>query len=159
MNEQGQWVSDQQKLKDLAIEFYAKLFTVAPSCRQAFLRGAFPPISEAKFNLLQDHCNEEEVIKAIKEMSPYRSPGPDGFHAGFFQRTWSTTGQAAMSMVQQIMAGDALPTRLAEVLLMLIPKIEHPTALSQFRPISLCNVTYKIFTKLITNRLKDVLGI
>lgn len=56
------------------------------------------------------------------------------------------------------MNGGAILVGLSEVLLVFIPKIEHPQSITQFRPLSLCNVTYKVITKLITNRLKEVLG-
>lgn len=50
------------------------------------------------------------------------------------------------------------PTKIAAInhtRVVLIPKVESPSSLKEFRPISLCNVSFKILTKIITNRLKD----
>lgn len=40
-------------------------------------------------------------------------------------------------------------------LTVLIPKTDHPETIKQFRPISLCNVVYKIIAQVLVNRLKQ----
>ena len=40
----------------------------------------------------------------------------------------------------------------------LIPKVENPTSLNEFRPISLCNCIYKVVSKVIAMRLKIILS-
>lgn len=50
-----------------------------------------------------------------------------------------------------------MPTRLNDTIISLIPKVANPTLVNQFRPISLCNVSYKVITKAMTNRIKDIM--
>lgn len=42
-------------------------------------------------------------------------------------------------------------------LITLIPKVDHASKLFQFRPISLCNVSYKLCTKILVSRLREVM--
>ena len=46
--------------------------------------------------------------------------------------------------------------RLNQTNLCLIPKTERPTTMAEFRPISLCNVGYKIISKIFSTRLKRI---
>lgn len=105
LDENGVWVMDQQRLKELAVGFYSSLFRSESCLQEAFPSGLFPSISEAKLLSLQRECSDDEVKRALFEMGPYKAPGPDGFHAGFFQCMWPTTGPSLIAMVKQVMAG------------------------------------------------------
>lgn len=80
--------------------------------------------------MLEQSCREEEVTKSIKEMGPYKSPGPDSFQGVFFHHTRNTMGQEVTTFIKRVMAGDQFPPGLAEVLLVLGPKIEHPISIT-----------------------------
>ena len=106
---------------------------------------------------LEAPYSQEEVKTALFQMFPTKAPGPDGFPAHFFQRHWETRGDEITKVVIRIVEGTELETCINETVLVLIPKVKNPTLLSQFWPISLCNILYKIASKVISNRLKQVL--
>ena len=60
-------------------------------------------------------------------------------------------------MVLNALKGYSLPEGLNETFITLISKVEHPQLVTQFRPIGLCNVAYKVISKVIVQRLKSVL--
>jgi len=98
-----------------------------------------------------------DVTAAIKGMHPSKAPGPDGFHAGFFQRYWHIVGKEVTETVLQVLEGNPMPFGLNDTFITLIPKVPSPQNATQFRPIGLCNVIYKVISKCIVNKLKEVL--
>lgn len=90
-------------------------------------------------------------------MGPYKAPGPDGFQAAFFQRYWSIVGRDMTETVLSILNGQGTPEALNHTFLTLTPKVEHRHYIMQFRPIGLCNVIYKVITKVTVERLKEIL--
>lgn len=90
-------------------------------------------------------------------MGSLKAPGPDGFQDLFYQKNWDVVAPSVYAMVLSVLQGKGLPPSLNETFLVLIPKLDKPELPSQFRPIGLCNVTYKIITKAIVNQIKPVL--
>ena len=107
--------------------------------------------------LLDAPYREDEVKTALFQMFPTKAPGLDGFPAHFFQKHWDVCGSEVTKVVLKIVEGQESAESINRTVLVLIPKIKNPLLLSQFRPISLCNVLYKIASKVVANRLKVVL--
>jgi len=57
-------------------------------------------------------------------------------------------------VVNNFYTNSILPSELNQIYITLIPKINHPAYPQDYRPISLCNVIYKIISKSLANRLK-----
>ena len=63
------------------------------------------------------------------------------------------------SAVRGFLSGDGIPEGFCDSVIVLIPKMNNPEHLKNFRPISLCNVLYKIASKVLANRLKVILPV
>jgi hypothetical protein len=81
----------------------------------------------------------------------------DGFNAGFFQTHWQLVKPCVVSAVLGFLNGGDIPEEVNMTLLVLIPKISNPQDLSQYRPISLCSILYKLCSKTMANRLRLIL--
>ncbi|KAG8373229.1 hypothetical protein BUALT_Bualt11G0002000 [Buddleja alternifolia] len=107
---------------------------------------------------LNSRVSTNEFHRVILSMSPYKAPGPDGFQAFFYQKFWGSVGPLVTELVSGIFTKGEIPESLGHSFLCLIPKIENPELISQFRPIALCNVLFKIVTKTIVLRLKSYMS-
>lgn len=62
--------------------------------------------------------------------------------------------QDIINLVKYFFATTKFENYITETNIMLIPNIQNPTNMKELRPISLCNVAYKIMFKVLANRLK-----
>ena len=85
------------------------------------------------------------------------APGPDGMCPMFFQTYWHIVGHSVTDTVLGILRGAPIPKFLNRTFIALIPKKKKADCMSDFRPISLCNVIYKLVSKVLANRLKSFL--
>lgn len=92
-------------------------------------------------------------------MGRYKAPGPDGQPPSFFQHFWSIVGPLVTDNIMTAFTTGELPEGLNETTICLLPKCPSPESLSQFRPISLCNVVAKVISKVLANRLKPLMPI
>lgn len=88
---------------------------------------------------------------ALQEMSPIKALGKDGLPALFFQRYWYIMGNDISKYSLQILNDELDLNSLNTTTIVLIPKCAHLDSLTKFKLISLCNVLYKLITKVIVN--------
>lgn len=90
-------------------------------------------------------------------MDPHKAPGPDGFSILFFQQFWDIIKFDLLSMFQSFSEHNFDLSKLNRSLICLILKIYDASSIKEYRPISLLNCSFKIFTEALTNRLYPVL--
>lgn len=116
-----------------------------------------PSISVVKNETLYTIPSADEIHQAVVSIGATKAPGPDGMTIHFYQLYWPTIWLDVINMVQAFFRSRALSNELNQTFITLIPKNATLMLVSHFQPISLCNVAYKIISKLMTWRSKLVM--
>ncbi|KAG7568329.1 Reverse transcriptase domain [Arabidopsis thaliana x Arabidopsis arenosa] len=99
----------------------------------------------------------EEIKAAFFSLPRNKTSGPDGYSAEFFTSCWSVIGGEVSAAVAEFFRSGTLLKQWNATTLVLIPKIQNASRVSDFRPISCLNTMYKVISKLLANRLKSIL--
>ncbi|XP_050121457.1 uncharacterized protein LOC126599164 [Malus sylvestris] len=131
-NSNGNWIENPNHVRCLFDEYFMELFTSSGHREWGNLLDCVSPKISDEMNVsLLAVVSSDEVRATVLQMGSLKAPGLDGFPGIFYQANW-----------------DIIAT---EVL--------KPESVAQFRPISLCNYSYKVFSKVLANRLKVVLSV
>ena len=158
LDNDGVWQIEEDKLEEIAIGYFGDLFSTSnPVDFSDLLLAMQPKVTHAMNEWLVRPFMESEVNVALKQMYPLKAPGPNGMPPLFFQHFWSTCGMVVTKMVLDFLNFGISPPNFNETHITLVPKIKEPKKITDYRPISLCNVVYKIASKAIANRFKKFL--
>ena len=161
--EDGSVVEKQKEIEETLNSYYADLLeepNVDRRQAQSEIFRHIPRIITQEHNqILMRPVEMPELEEVVKQMARDKSPGPDGFTTNFFQEGWEWLKEELLDIVESSRKTRGILKSLNATFLALIPK-EHGTEdPRKFRPIALCNVIYKIITKIIANRLRPLLPI
>ncbi|XP_062118466.1 uncharacterized protein LOC133832098 [Humulus lupulus] len=99
----------------------------------------------------------QEVRSAMFSINSVKSPGLDGYGAGFFKALWKDIGKEVSVAVLDFFTSGRISLLLNDTILSLIPKVDQPSNSTEYRPIAYCNSIYKCISKMLCNRLAAVL--
>ncbi|CAH9091992.1 unnamed protein product [Cuscuta epithymum] len=99
-----------------------------------------------------------EIRQALFDIGSDKAPGPDGYSSAFFKANWNIVGEGVCEAVKEFFLSGTLLRQVNHTVVALIPKTKHSPTVSDFRPISCTNVTYKIITKILASRLGPCLS-
>lgn len=120
-------------------------------------RRKFLKINEEDWRRMNEPFTMDEIKDALFSMSPYKAARLNGYHAGFYKKAWDSVGDSLYSQTMDYLGSGSMKKGVNDIMVTLVPKVSNPTTVVQFRPISLCNVCYKVITKALTNKIKPIM--
>eukprot|EP00253_Pinus_taeda_P009869 PITA_09869 len=158
----GQICKGFSQIKEAAESHFRHLYTAGNQGNEeeiADLLSNIPLLVSPEDNsALSNPITEEEIIKVIWSMDSDKAPGPDGFTIHFYKTCWDIIKADLLKMIKGFMKKAKVGGGTNSTYLALIPKETNPETFARFRPISLCNASYKILAKLLANRIKPLLN-
>jgi hypothetical protein len=116
-----------------------------------------PKVTKAINEELNFSFDMDEIKAALDSIGDFKAPGPDGMPVVFYKSLWDIVGNKIITEVVKVLNGGPMPAQWNNTIISLISKVNNPEKVTNLRPISLCNVLYKIISKVLTNRLKSIL--
>ena len=152
------WCTEESQIKNIAVDYYQSLFSSSsPSELEKILEKIQTSVTKPMNLTLLKDFSRDEVESALKQMEPITAPGLDGMPPIFYQSFWSSDGDDVCSAVLDCLHNCKIPKEINHTHIALIPKVKSPERITEFRPISLCIMIYKVVSKVLAKRLKGIL--
>jgi hypothetical protein len=100
---------------------------------------------------------KEDIDKVVLRMPSDKAPGPDGFNDLFIKKCWHIIKKNVYQLCFDFYDEKIDLQVINSSFITLVPKVNNPSTVNDFRPISLINSIFKIITKLLWNRLQSII--
>ncbi|MEM6816943.1 MAG: reverse transcriptase domain-containing protein, partial [Bacteroidota bacterium] len=164
INSTGEEVTDLHEISKEVASYYENLYRSREHIidqtidLSTVLEGTTPKLSDEAKAALEGEINLDEADAAVKSMKHNKSPGSDGFTVEFFQFFWEDIRVFWVRSINLGFKSRSLSSTQKEGLIITLPKGNKcRKSLKNWRPITLLNVSYKIASLCIANRIKQVL--
>ena len=107
-------------------------------------------------SLVQPICREE-IDRVVKLIPPDKAPGPDGFNGLFLKKCWPIIKESLYQLFEDFFHGNLDLESINTTFITLVPKIQNPVTVNDFRQISLLNCSIKLITKILAERLQALI--
>lgn len=154
----GVWSEEPGKIKKEIENFYKKVFLEANNDRPTYVNSRVKTLTVEEANSLEVQFSENEIWEVVRDCESSKAPGPDGFNFRFIKKFWDVIKGDLIAAVLWFGENAVISKGCNASFVSLIPKVNDPLGLGDFRPISLIGCYYKIVSKILAERLKKVVG-
>ena len=154
----GNLVEGVQPIRNAVFSHFRDHFEVSIVTRPGAENLTFNTLTNAEGTGLIKLFSVAKVKAAVWDCESFKSPGPDGVNFGFIKDFWEQLKGDVMRFISDFHQNGKLARGINNTFIALIPKVDSPQRLNDFRPISLVGCLYKILSKVLANRLRMVIG-
>lgn len=157
-NGDGIWLEKEEDIASCFSSFFKDLFKASGGRDFGDVLSCIDCIVNDEDNAsLCRPITDLEVKDAVFQLGGMKAPGPDGFSGCFYQHSWDTVSSQMCDLVRVFFNGNVELRDLNATNIVLIPKVDNLEVVGSFRPISLCNFSYKVISKVISNRMRGIM--
>jgi hypothetical protein len=149
-------ISDEEELKTHITSYYKNLFgkpdITSIELDESIIQDIFQ-VSDTENEILTANFTIDKVKKVVFSMEHNKAPGPDGFPVEFYQVFWEVIKDDLFALFVDFHQNSLSVHSLNFGVITLIPKKDNTIKIQEYRPICLLNVSFKIITKVLSNRI------
>lgn len=154
----GEITTEEDKMANITVSYFSKLFkTNGVGDMDNVLSRVEQCIAEDMNRSPLAPYSMEDILESLKIIGLTKATRNDGFSAIIFQHFWDIIGDDVNTFCLHIPNTGMSLEACNFTNIVLIPKMQKPTSLSNFRPVSLCTILYKLILKSFANRFRLVL--
>lgn len=153
--------TDRTQIERCFLDYYSNVWSVD---NQLSFRDLLNALSANHNRISKLNCTsflklvtKSEVYRTLCSFPSGKSPGPNCLNVDFYRFFWHDVGNHFFDAINHFFHSSTLPNSWSNTYLALIPKHDKPKIVTDYRPISLCNVCYKVITKIMADRLRNIL--
>jgi hypothetical protein len=151
----GALTTSLDEVGDEFVHYYQNLFGTSSSTTPIddVVVHSGPCLNETHFDFLLAPVSNDVIKEALFSIGNDKAPRPDGYSSSFFKKSWDIVGVDFCAAVQDFFTSGQILKQINHSIIALVPKSTNVASANDFRPISCCNVVYKVISKILAGRL------
>ena len=153
-------LNEYRKIQQYSTQFFRFLYSksICDLDKQTyFLSYIDNELTDADHAMLSAPLSKEELYFVMLAIAVNKTPGIDGLPVEFYLEFWQVIADDILEMYNEVLQTGILGASQRKAIINIIPKNNETKYITNFRPISLLCVDYKILAKLLSERIKKIL--